>query len=84
MSLNYFDDEGDQVVLMTDDDLKDAVAAARASGKRIVRLTFPKQTEKAARATRTKPDANTGAIQYAAAAAAVAVASVAFAFARKN
>lgn len=85
VSLNYFDDEGDQVVLLTDEDLKDAVAAARASGKRILRLIFPKRKKEMIHAAQTtKSEKGNGVIQYAAAAAAVALAGVTLAFSRKN
>ncbi len=40
-SLHYFDEEGDRVLLFTNDDLKDAVVGARASAKKYIRLIVP-------------------------------------------
>ena len=78
--LHYYDDEGDQVVLMNDDDLKDAVAIARASGKRILRLSFPKKKRSSPAKPKTLESSNM--MGYATMAVAT-VATVAVAWSRK-
>ena len=70
------------MVLLTDDDLKDAVAAARAAGKFLLRLSFPKKPSKSRRES-LKAVSSSGHFQYAALAA-FAVAGVTMVLSRKH